>query len=97
MSRSRHLPTAVAITVWAVLGLSPRAGQSGVNVWTSLGPEGGNIGALAIHPVTPQTLYAGTGGGVFKSTDGGGTWTAMNGGLLAACRTFRRSEWQNVV
>ncbi len=37
---------------------------------------------LAIDPQTPITLYAGTwGGGVFKSTDGGGHWSALNTGL----------------
>ena len=40
------------------------------------------VHALAIDPVTPTTLYAGTdGGGVFKSTDGGGNWSAINTGL----------------
>ena len=42
------------------------------------------IYALAIDPVTPATLYAGTygdGGGVFKSTNGGGNWSAVNTGL----------------
>ena len=39
------------------------------------------VHALAIDPVTPTTLYAGTeGGGVFKSTDGGGNWSAVNTG-----------------
>jgi hypothetical protein len=38
------------------------------NVWTSLGPEGGIINALAIDPTTPTTLYAGTGGAVFVVT-----------------------------
>src|SRR5713101_7344410 len=34
------------------------------------------ITALAIDPVTPTNLYAGTyGGGVFKSTDGGTSWS----------------------
>jgi hypothetical protein len=38
--------------------------------------------SLVLDPITPTTLYAGTGGGgVFTSTDGGGTWTAMNAGL----------------
>src|SRR3989442_1318092 len=32
--------------------------------------------ALAIDPLTPTTLYAGTSGGVFKSTDGGASWSA---------------------
>jgi photosystem II stability/assembly factor-like uncharacterized protein len=34
-----------------------------------------DVQALAIDPVTPSTIYAGTrGGGVYKSTDGGMTW-----------------------
>src|SRR5438445_13794543 len=38
----------------------------------------GNIAALAIDPVTPTTLYAGTcDRGLFKSTDGGASWTAI--------------------
>ena len=49
------------------------------NVWTSIGPEGGEILTLAIDPQTPSTLYAGTsGGGVFKSTNSGATWAPIN-------------------
>ncbi len=33
---------------------------------------------IAFDPVTPSTIYVGTGNGVFKSTDSGSTWTAMN-------------------
>src|SRR5262249_18190892 len=37
---------------------------------------------LAVDPLTPTTLYAGTSGsGVFKSIDGGGSWSAVNAGL----------------
>jgi hypothetical protein len=40
------------------------------------------ISALALDPQAPTTLYAGTYyGGVFKSTDGGGSWSAVNTGL----------------
>ena len=54
--------------------------------WTSHGPYGGVIRALAINPAAPSTLYAGTnvagtGGGVFKSTNGGASWSAVNSGL----------------
>jgi len=43
--------------------------QAGINVWTSHGPYGGEVYALAIDPTTPSTLYAGTAGaGVFHST-----------------------------
>ncbi|MFQ5962208.1 MAG: hypothetical protein ACE5MG_12510 [Candidatus Methylomirabilales bacterium] len=56
--------------------------EAGVNVWTSTGPEGGVIQVLALDPGTPTTLYAGTqGGAVFKSTDGGASWSASNTGL----------------
>ena len=56
--------------------------SAGPYVWTSIGPEGGIILALAIDPTTPSTLYAGTdGGGVFKSTNGGAAWSAVNTGL----------------
>src|SRR5437773_12282861 len=55
-----------------------------VRAWTSGGPYGGNIHALAIDPTSPATLYAGTfDGGVFKSTDSGGTWAAANTGLTS--------------
>jgi photosystem II stability/assembly factor-like uncharacterized protein len=40
-----------------------------------------NISALAIDPTGPSTLFAGTDAGVFKSTDGGGSWIAANDGL----------------
>lgn len=36
----------------------------------------GAVTTLAIDPATPTTLYAGTSRGVFKSTDGGATWSA---------------------
>ena len=38
------------------------------------------INTLAIDPQTPETLYAGT-AGVFKSTNGGASWTAINTGI----------------
>ena len=49
----------------------PDAVRAGVDIRTSGGPGGGNVPALAIDPNTPQTLYAGTLGGVFKSPGGG--------------------------
>jgi len=61
----------------------PLTVSAGINVWTSLGPEGGSISALAIDPATPTTLYAGTFlAGVFKSTNGGESWSAANTGLI---------------
>jgi len=40
------------------------------------------ISALAIDPINPLILYAGTSGnGIFRSTDGGGKWSELNRGL----------------
>jgi uncharacterized repeat protein (TIGR01451 family) len=50
--------------------------------WTSDGPAGGEVLAVAIDPLTPTTLYAGTRGGVFKSVDGGGSWRALGPNAL---------------
>jgi photosystem II stability/assembly factor-like uncharacterized protein len=40
------------------------------------------VDSLAVAAGEPATVYAGTGRGVFKSTDGGATWQAANGGLF---------------
>src|SRR6266536_954053 len=70
------------LVVVASLGLAGGVASAGVNVWTSSGPEGGIVNALAVDPVTPATVYSGTnGGGVFKSANGGGNWTPANTGL----------------
>ena len=49
--------------------------------WTSRGPQnvGGRTRALLIDPNTPSTMYAGAvSGGIWKSTDGGASWTSLN-------------------
>jgi len=52
--------------------------------WTPVknGLPDSDVFALAIDPVRPATLYAGTRyWGVFKSTDGGISWSEANAGL----------------
>jgi len=56
----------------------------GDNQWINIGPEGESVQTLAINPQAPDTLYAGTwGDGVFKTTNGGMNWTAINTGMTA--------------
>src|ERR1700740_115882 len=63
--------------LWVLLWLiSVSMVHAGNNVWTSSGPAGVDVLALAIDPITPTTLYAGTfdpagsgRGGVYKSTN----------------------------
>src|SRR5436189_276047 len=83
MLRKQWRFVSLGVLLGALLVTSSRAAEGGINSWTSTnGPNGGPIGALAIDPVTPATLYAGTdSNGVFKSTNGGGSWSAVNTGL----------------
>lgn len=58
--------------------------RADVGVWSTSGPAGEAIAALAIDPAMPSTVYAGTsyggmsGYGPFKSSDGGAHWSAAN-------------------
>jgi len=50
---------------------------------------------LAVDPVTPTTLYAGTNaGGVFRSTNRGASWIAIDTGLTSmAVLTLAIDPW----
>jgi subtilase family serine protease/photosystem II stability/assembly factor-like uncharacterized protein len=69
----------------ALLGMSFDAAARLFDAWTPLGP--GNIGgrtrALVVDPADPRVLYAGgVAGGVWKTTNGGSSWTALTDTLL---------------
>jgi len=58
-------------------------------MWTNSGPEGGKVRALVADPMDPSTLYAGTDlGGVFKSSDGGASWSAVSSGWAPGATVF---------
>ena len=55
-------------------------GGSTGETWVQIGPPGvGNIGLIAIDPLTPTTIYAKSVSNytIFKSTDGGRSWTGL--------------------
>lgn len=61
-------------TTWTPIGPAPTV--NGVTDYTE--PASGRIAALAAHPTNPNTLYvAAAGGGVWKTTDAGTTWTSL--------------------
>jgi photosystem II stability/assembly factor-like uncharacterized protein len=66
----RILAAAAALAVSSRAGLAQTVGH-----WVSIGPEGGYIQALAVDPGTPSTIYAGCTTGIFKSFDGGASWS----------------------
>jgi photosystem II stability/assembly factor-like uncharacterized protein len=41
-----------------------------------------NVNAFAVHPADPQTIYAATDGGVYKSTNNGVKWSSSSRGLI---------------
>lgn len=55
--------------------------------WKNLGPYGGEVTSLAIHPTDPNVFLAGsmphgwTGNGIFRSSDRGRTWESAGRGL----------------
>jgi hypothetical protein len=66
--------------------------SDGGEAWSQTGLPDGGVTALAVDTLNPRTLYAGTTNrwaagpspgfrGVFKTVDGGATWSAFNNGL----------------
>jgi photosystem II stability/assembly factor-like uncharacterized protein len=67
----------------AAIAVAPVAAGAAVGQWTSIGPDGGWVLALAVDPSDAAVVYAATnGGGVFRSDNGGASWVAANQGLL---------------
>src|SRR5262245_19953503 len=69
-------PAGLAFAAFLFLFGQELAGQT-TQVNQAAGPPGGLVYAIAIDPLNPSTLYAGTLGGVYKSTNGGERWTAV--------------------
>ena len=58
----------------AVAGISPASWE-----WLGPGNIGGRIRSILIHPTIPATMWVGSvTGGIFKTTDGGGSWTHLD-------------------
>src|SRR5450756_1623668 len=68
----------LALGLSGVLVRAPAAQAAETKTWTQLPLYGGNVSVLAINPKTPATVYASTGSQVFRSINGGDTWTALN-------------------
>src|SRR5215813_13712250 len=82
LSRRRQRMVLFLVVVLCCVG-STEIVSAGVDVWTGIGPEGALVTSLAIDPTAPIILYAANynGGGVFKTTNGGGSWSSVNVGL----------------
>ncbi len=79
--KAMRTPTRCSAVVFALLTVSTAPVLAGVNRWTSNGPMAG-VNAVAIDPVAPNVVYAGTQKGVFKSSNGGLSWSDPSNGAL---------------
>lgn len=68
--------------LYALVGVVRKTTDGGVNWTTVQSGIVGSVRTLAMDPVAPQTLYAGTTAGtVFKTTTGGASWSPASAGL----------------
>lgn len=88
-----HSHSAVAIDQSLKGKLYLATNGDGVNITTdscqTWQPSNAGLGSLFVNSVTidpqkPDTVYAGTAGGAYISTNGGKTWGQVNDGLLGA-------------
>ena len=64
-------------SLWTYIG--PKNMDVPYRTYYGVRPIAGRINCLAYHPSNANIMYAGAGmGGVFKSTNGGTTWTQLN-------------------
>jgi len=77
------IPSTIYAATWGSRGIL-KSTNSGVT-WGGLNtglPFGANVTKLAIDPVNPNNIYAGSNGfGLIKSTDNGKNWAPINSGL----------------
>src|SRR6266545_4164603 len=66
----------------AAFALTPPLAFGGVNRWTSSGPDVAGVNRVAIDPTDPAVVYAASLRGVFKSGNGGLSWTDPSNGEL---------------
>jgi photosystem II stability/assembly factor-like uncharacterized protein len=74
--------TSIFVCSFILLIMTSASAVFSQNFWEQTnGPYGGSIKAFVINPTT-QDIFAGTSnGGVFRSTNNGDSWTAVNTGL----------------
>lgn len=85
---SRPRPSFFPVLFLAVLPAAVLAGArpagAAVGAWTPIGPDGGQVTALAVAPSEPDTVYAGAyRSGLYKSPDGGSHWSLLGHGIGA--------------
>ena len=75
---ARHHPRGGPPLTWKPIGPAPLDTSQGPYETPNMSPSAGRASAIAVDPTNPEILYAGYAmGGVWKTTDGGKTWTPL--------------------
>ncbi|HWS56436.1 MAG TPA: hypothetical protein VN228_20020, partial [Pyrinomonadaceae bacterium] len=75
------MSAAAVTTSWTPIGPAPIANGQTFSVTNSVS---GRVTAIAINPSNPNVVYVGTAlGGVFRTLNGGGSWTPITDGALS--------------
>lgn len=78
--KSASMPRALATLACGLLAAPVFAA---VGSWSTTGPYGGTVNALAVYEAAPNTLFAVGSGGVFRSVSGGSSWQRIEVGLVS--------------
>ncbi|MBM2840731.1 MAG: hypothetical protein HW412_1259, partial [Bacteroidetes bacterium] len=82
MKRRYNVVLFVACCVLALVSVQLAQAQDGQLTWTQNLSNGGRVYAMAINPSNPAIIYsAGLDSGVYKTTNAGVSWFAVNTGL----------------
>jgi len=71
----------LACVLAGVALLTPNPAAASDVAWTRSGPEGGEVRTLAVHPFDESVVFAGTNDGVYRSDDGGQSWSRKSAGI----------------
>src|SRR5262245_60417911 len=70
-----------AVFVFLLLFAVTSIASASNGVWRSIGPFDGVVNSIAIESKNSDTVYVANSAGIFKTTDGGVSWSSINPGV----------------
>ena len=61
---------------------------AGINSWTMTGPDAGAVNTIAIHPTNSQIALMSTPRGVYRTSNGGDSWTLVSEDVLSTVQSI---------
>jgi len=70
----------IILLIWIIYIFSKSFSFAGEDEWTSIGPVGGYVSAIAVHPSSEDTIFASVDSKLYKTDNGGDSWMKLNVG-----------------